>query len=126
MGEAMGMAGADARGLDVALSDEVVVVLTATSSQEEADRIAEALVRERLAACCQSSPIRSTYLWKGELCRDAEILLLAKTTTADRAMARIRELHSYELPEIVVVPITGGYAAYLDWVRSSCNEPPAS
>jgi periplasmic divalent cation tolerance protein len=83
--------------------------------------LAEALVGERLAACVNIvGPIRSVYRWQGEVCRDDEQLLLIKTTR-DHCPAlerRVRELHSYEVPEVVVLPIESGSEAYLSWLRA--------
>jgi periplasmic divalent cation tolerance protein len=95
----------------------IVMLMTAVASQEEADRIARALVQEGVAACCQSFSITSTYVWKGVLCREPEVLLLVKSAAGARAVTRIKELHSYELPEIIVIPVLGGYEPYLAWVR---------
>jgi len=98
-----------------------VQVVMAVDTGENADRIAAALVDERLAACVQViGPIRSTYHWRGSVERAAEWLCLAKTTAAasEALMARIAELHSYDTPEITAVPIEHGSAAYLDWIRA--------
>jgi periplasmic divalent cation tolerance protein len=84
-----------------------------------AARIAEALVGERLAACVNQLPgVRSVYRWQGNVERAGEVLLLAKTT-ADRLdgfVARVRELHPHELPEVIAVEAAGGLPPYLDWV----------
>ena len=80
----------------------------------------DALVGERLAACANLvRPIRSIYRWQGEICRDDEHLMLIKTTREHYASleARVKTLHSYEVPEIVAVPIAVGSAAYLGWLR---------
>ncbi len=97
------------------------VVLTTTPDPETAHRLAEGLVSRKLAACVQVLPITSFYTWKGELCRDAEHLLLAKTTTSryPDVEAYIREHHPYEVPEIIRLPIEAGWAPYLAWVRES-------
>lgn len=86
--------------------------------------IARALVNEKLAACVNIvKGVRSVYSWKGELCDDPELLLVVKTRAAlVGALAdRVKQLHSYELPETVALPIAGGSAAYLEWVRQ-CTE----
>src|ERR1044072_963081 len=91
-------------------SEGVVVMMTAPSS-EEAERIAEMLVKKKLAACVQVLPeMKSIYFWKGEVQRDNERLLLAKTTRANfEALEReVRAIHSYETPEIVALPIVAG------------------
>jgi periplasmic divalent cation tolerance protein len=96
---------------------EAVVILS-TAGEGEAPSIAETLVKEHYAACVNIARVRSFYHWKGELCRDKELLMIIKTTRdrAGAAMARLRELHSYELPEMLVLPVSGGYPAYLEWL----------
>ena len=101
-------------------SQPIVVVMTAATA-EEAERIAEALVERRLAACVQVLPeIRSVYRWKGEVARDTEVLLLAKTIRAkfDKLEQAVRAIHSYETPEIVALPVTAGSEPYLNWLVS--------
>ncbi len=98
------------------------VVLTTVGSDEDASRIASALVERRLAACVSVLPgAVSHYRWKGALCRDDERLLLIKT--AERLFPQlrraIRELHSYELPELVMLPIADGDGEYLAWLAES-------
>src|SRR5262245_477589 len=98
---------------------ELIVFVTA-GSRADAERIAETVVGERLAACANLiGPIRSIYRWRGEVCRDDEILLLLKTTRERYSAleARVRAIHSYETPEVIAVPIELGSAAYLDWLR---------
>lgn len=95
------------------------VVLTTAGSMEEANKIADALVERRLAACVNvTGPITSVYRWQGKVERAQEWLLLIKTTAgvADAVGDAIKELHSYELPECVVLPIESGSEEYLDWV----------
>ena len=96
------------------------VLLTAPDAATGA-RLARALVEERLAACVNRIPgLRSVYRWEGALQEDAEELLIAKTR-ADRIAAlakRVADLHPYALPEVIALPVVGGSAAYLDWVRS--------
>ena len=84
----------------------------------EADRIADALVERRHAACVQQVPIRSTYRWDGAVQHDDEILLLVKTTAArfDDVAATVRELHSYDVPAISAVPLVRGGDDYLAWI----------
>lgn len=97
-------------------------VLTAAGSEEEAGAIASALVERRLAACAQViGPIRSRYRWEGEVHDEREWMCLAKTTreTYPALEAAIRDLHSYEEPEIVATAIDAGSAGYLEWVASS-------
>ena len=98
------------------------IVLTATRSQEEARKIALHLVENRLAACVNIVPrIESIYRWQGKVETSEEWLLLVKTTL-DRGSAvqdAIRALHSYELPESVVLSIEDGSASYLEWLGES-------
>ena len=102
------------------MNDFCMVMITA-GSDAEAERLSAALVGERLAACVQEVPITSTYVWDGRVHRDAEILLLAKTTVAraGELEARVRSLHSYDVPEILRVDVPGGSADYLRWLREA-------
>ena len=109
--------------MDFASSEPIVVFLTAPSA-EEATRIAEMLVSRQLAACVQILPeIKSIYVWKNELQREQEVLMLAKTTRARFAELEreVREMHSYETPEIIAVSMVEGSADYLKWLMSSCE-----
>jgi periplasmic divalent cation tolerance protein len=95
------------------------IVLSTAGSQQEAKKIAYALVERHLAACVNIvGPIESVYRWKGEVENAAEFLLIAKTTAKayERVCEAIRELHSYELPECVALAVEGGSAEYLEWI----------
>ncbi len=97
-------------------------VTTTLPDSNSADRIAQALVGERLAACAQvSGPIASTYRWQGAVEQASECYCHLKTTMErlPALQARIRELHPYEVPEIVAVAIVGGDAGYLQWIEES-------
>ena len=101
---------------------EFVVVLVTAGSEDEAVRIGRALVEERLAACASVlGPIRSIYRWEGAVEDAPEHLLLAKARAADvGALAeRVCALHSYEVPEVLALPVAGGSAAYLAWLAES-------
>ena len=91
-------------------------------NREEAERIAELLVAERLAACVQILPeMESVYRWQGAVQRDREILMLAKTTQ-DRFTVleeQVRAIHSYDTPEIIAVPVTDASQPYLQWLVDS-------
>lgn len=93
------------------------VVLT-TCDAGIAQRIAEALVSQNLAACVQSLPIQSIYRWKGEIETAHEILLLIKIRTADyEAVERaVRALHAYDVPEIIALPVQAGFSGYFSWI----------
>ena len=100
---------------------DVIQVVTTTGSHEEAQKIARALVEKRLAACVQvSGPITSTYHWQGGIETGQEWRCVVKTRrshymTVEQA---IRQLHSYEVPEILAVEVKTGNEAYLNWVAS--------
>ena len=101
---------------------EHAVVLSTAGSETEASHIARALVERGLAACVNVVPgVKSTYRWQGDVRTDAEFLLVVKTRRDrfDEVRAAIRELHSYELPEIVMLDIADGDAAYLAWIDAS-------
>ncbi len=102
-----------------AAPDAPIVVLTTAGSDEEAQRIARALIERKLAACVNVVPgVRSIYAWQGEICDDMEFLLISKTTPArfEALAAAIRELHAYEVPEIVALPTHAVDPAYATWL----------
>jgi periplasmic divalent cation tolerance protein len=95
-------------------------VTTTVATKADAERIAAALVEERLAACVQvAGPIISTYRWQGAVERVTEWYCHCKTTRAryPALEARLRELHPYETPEIIALPIVAGFPAYLAWIE---------
>jgi len=106
------------------MSTHLVVLITAGSA-DEATAIARALVDERLAACTNLVPgVRSIYRWEGVVHDDPEVLLVAKTR-ADRFAAlarRVAELHSYDVPEVIALPLVAGAARYLDWLDETVRE----
>lgn len=102
-----------------AASDQAVVKITCPSL-EVADRLASRLVEERLAACVNLIPgLTSVYHWQGEICRDQEVLLLAKTTLsrAEPFLAVVAEEHPYEVPEVLWLRVEQGSRSYLDWLE---------
>jgi periplasmic divalent cation tolerance protein len=103
---------------------ELRVVLLTAPDPELAEGLARSLVEERLAACVNVVPgVQSFYRWEGRVETAGEWLLVVKTR-ADRAVAlaaRVRELHPYELPEVLELPAVGGSAGYLDWVRKESS-----
>jgi len=103
---------------------DCVQVTTTLPDQRTAQRVAERLVEERLAACAQvSGPISSTYRWRGEVEQDDEWYCHLKTTKSrlPALQSRIRELHPYEVPEIIALPILDGDAGYLSWIEESVS-----
>jgi periplasmic divalent cation tolerance protein len=98
---------------------EYAVVLITASSQEEAQKIARTMVEERLFACANIvSPIQSIYHWQGKICDDKEALIIAKTKTGlfPSVVKRVKELHSYQVPEVLFLPVVQGSEDYLNWV----------
>jgi periplasmic divalent cation tolerance protein len=106
----------------VKTTDKIVVLVTC-GSRKEARNIARALVGQRLAACVSEIgvPVASTYRWKGRVESAKEFLLLIKTSKRRFAALRdaVRELHSYDVPEIIALPIRAGARDYLDWIAES-------
>jgi periplasmic divalent cation tolerance protein len=103
----------------------VLVCFCTCPDTDTAQRIADALVEERLAACVNVLPgVRSVYRWKGAIECSDEVLLLVKTVAAqlEALSARIATLHPYELPEVIAVEASGGLGAYLDWVAECSTE----
>ena len=104
---------------------ECCQVTTTLPDQAAAERLADAVVEERLAACAQVlGPITSTYRWQGEVERAPEWYCHLKTTAARLAalQARIKELHPYDVPEIIALPIVDGNADYLRWIEEAVAE----
>src|ERR1041385_8860235 len=105
------------------VTDAIVVFMTAANG-EEATRLADMLVGAHLAACVQILPeMESVYRWQGQVERQSEVLLLAKTTRAkfEELEREVRSLHSYETPEIIAVPLVAGSASYLEWLNQSVS-----
>ncbi len=102
---------------------EFVVVLVTTASADEGARIGRALVEERLAACANVvGPIRSIYRWQGAVEEADEHLLVAegaRGATSPALEARVRALHSYDVPEVLALPVTAGSAPYLAWLADA-------
>lgn len=100
---------------------EILIYVTVPEG-DVGERIARALVEERLAACCNLLPgLRSIYRWEGKVEEGNEVLMLVKTTAErfEDLRDRLRSLHTYDLPEIIAVPIVAGLPEYLAWIRES-------
>lgn len=107
--------------------EKACLVFITTGGIEEAERIAEELIKDRLAACVNIIPgLTSIYRWKGEICKEKEILLILKTVESllPRLKELVLKLHSYELPEIISLPICGGFEKYLQWIEEECQQKP--
>ncbi len=101
--------------------DLAVVVLSTAPDAGQAERLARSLVEERLAACVSRVPgMTSLYHWEGDVETADEVLLIIKThaSRAPELTRRLRELHPYEVPEILVLPVAAGLPGYLDWIRT--------
>jgi len=109
-------------GPDQELGEKVtdkIVVFSTCDSEEQAGRIARALVEQRLAACVNIlSPVRSIYRWKGQIEDAAEWLLIIKSRRGlmDQLRVAISQIHTYEVPELLAVPVVDGSESYLAWV----------
>jgi periplasmic divalent cation tolerance protein len=104
---------------------EAIVVFVTTANLEQAAQLADMLVAQRLAACVQILPeVQSVFRWQGEIERQKEILLIAKTTRSrfEILEREVRKIHSYETPEIVALPLTAGSVPYLEWLHSSVRD----
>jgi periplasmic divalent cation tolerance protein len=104
-----------------------IVVLVTCASVKEARKIARAVVEQRIAACANivTAPVHSIYRWKGKVESANEFLLIIKTTQARFAKleAEVKRLHSYDVPEIIALPIARGAATYLTWISDSVQPP---
>jgi periplasmic divalent cation tolerance protein len=107
-----------------ALGSDKIVVLVTCGKRAEAERLARALVKERLAACVNIlSGVRSVYRWKGKMESAREHLLLIKSSKRkfSKLSQRIRQLHSYAVPEIIALPIAAGSPEYMRWLNDCLN-----
>jgi len=102
------------------MTDALLVLTTLPNSDAAAD-LAKKVVGEKLAACANVMPaVRSIYRWQGALQDENEVLVLLKTRQArfDKLKARILELHPYDVPEVIAIPVEQGHGAYLDWIAN--------
>jgi periplasmic divalent cation tolerance protein len=98
---------------------EKIVILSTCGSEDDAVKVGRALVEARVAACVNIVPkIRSIYRWKGELQDDTEWLLVIKSSRSlfERLKTELRKVHSYEVPEVLAIPVVDGSQEYLDWM----------
>lgn len=101
-----------------------ILLYVTTAGKDEAERIAKALLEERLIACANIVNAHSLYWWEGKIQQSPEALLLAKTTPSceQAAIARIKTLHSYTCPGISVIPIVGGLPEFLQWIAAETEK----
>ena len=104
------------------MNSEYCIIMTTFSDDDTGEKIIEGLIEQRLAACVQEFHIHSHYRWKGNVHKEGETLLFIKTKTAlyAKVEAFIKANHSYEVPEIIQVPIRTGLPAYLQWIDDEC------
>ena len=101
-----------------------LIVLVTCPTRKIGETIGHLLVQERLAACVNIVPnLTSIYRWEGKICRNAEVLLVGKTRRIclPALIRRVRSLHPYSMPEIIALPVVGGFVPYLSWVRDSTS-----
>ncbi len=112
--------------MNLKLARRATLILMTAGGEEQAAAIARALVGEQLAACVNFWPVRSLYRWRGEIHDDREYLALIKTRAAlaARVERRIKELHDYEVPEVLALAPVGGSESYLQWLFESTAPPP--
>ncbi len=97
------------------------LIYITTKDEEEAKKIGKTLVEEKLAACVNIHPIKSIYWWEEEIMEESEIAMLVKTKAelVDEVIKRVKQLHSYEVPCIISLPIEKGYPDFLKWINQS-------
>lgn len=101
------------------------LVLVTAASESEGNKIARALLNEKLAACVSMTPVNSIYTWQGKINNDREWQLSIKTNLNlfTELAQKIKALHSYEVPEIIAIPIVAGFQPYLNWIDDNTKEP---
>ncbi len=123
MAQDLGQAGSEQDRSELHSVEQYGLVLVTTSSQSEGEAIAQALLQFKLAACISLMPIRSLYTWNGEVHNEAEWQLIIKTDLQhfSQLEAKVRELHSYEVPEVIALPIVRGSQPYLSWISEQVD-----
>lgn len=103
------------------MSGQYCITLTTTNDERNTKEIIDSVLAKKLAACIQTLPIQSHYVWEGEVCTDNETLLIMKTTKACYAELEqvIVELHNYETPQVVQIPFIEGFNPYLAWLEEN-------
>lgn len=106
------------------MSDKIVILVTC-NSRSEAEKISRILVEARLIACANIVPsVQSIFRWQGEVCNEQEVLIIMKSvkTNLDRIIAKTKAVHSYDVPEIIALPIVAGSSDYLKWVEQETRK----
>jgi len=103
---------------------KAIIVQTTCSSKEEAKNIAEVLIKEKLAACIQLTDVESLYVWNKKFCSDKETLMIIKTRKKNfkKVKSKIKELHSYDVPEIIQIDIANASKKYIKFIGENTNE----
>ncbi|MGL5360873.1 MAG: divalent-cation tolerance protein CutA [Shewanella sp.] len=104
------------------MQDNYLLVFTSCPDAPQAERLGRALVEARIAACVQlSAPIQSIYCWEGQLCQEQEVSVQIKCLQSRYGQLEqlVQQLHPYQVPEIIAVPVTHGLPAYLDWIKDN-------
>jgi len=104
------------------MKNDFAAIFVTCSSRKEAETIVDSLLRKRLAACANViGGVKSRFWWKGRIDRASEVLVILKTRRANfsRVEREVRRLHSYEVPEVVMLPVSAGSAPYLGWIRDT-------
>ena len=99
-----------------------IVIFVTASNKEEAQKIADSLIKKKLAACVNIiDKIESVFWWEGKVSRGREVLLVIKSrkTNLNKIIKQVKAIHSYSVPEIIALPIAGGYKPYLEWINDS-------
>lgn len=103
-----------------------IIVVFSTAPADKSALLARMLIKKRIVACVNVIPVRSYYRWKGEFCDEQEHLLIAKTIKekAGEVIAAIKDLHPYEVPEIIALPVIDGYLPYVEWITQETQDEP--
>ncbi len=106
------------------MNDQMCVLLTTLANAKESQKMSQMLIDQKLAACTQEFEVSSRFRWNDEIQSETEVVMLVKTAPdrVEATVEAIRAVHSYDLPEIIVLPVSGGLRAYIDWVRSETRE----
>jgi periplasmic divalent cation tolerance protein len=106
-------------------ASEYCIITTTTDAKENADAITQRLLEKKLVACVQSTTIQSAYHWEGKAMQSEEILLQMKSRSSlfEKVQAQIEHLHTYDVPEIIMVPMAGANPKYLQWINEETIAP---